>query len=207
MKAKPFSSRVPGLILSVFAAGLAGCSSTPQPTLLTLPALGQSHASAPSTVLTSASPVLSLSRLDLPEYLVSRRVRYRADESTVAEWPDTYWAERVEIGMAREFSAALRESLPAWRICEANCNDQAPAASLHVSVVRLDYLRPARLLHAQVRVVLRGRPGAPNALSVDERSYDIASTADTAQAQAAAFTEVLKRVASMAAQTALTLQP
>ena len=79
-----------GAMLVAMCAALAGCASTPAPTLLTLPStssLAPSSSLAPTA--SAAAPVLALARMEIPEYIVSRRVRYRADSSTLAEWPDT----------------------------------------------------------------------------------------------------------------------
>lgn len=193
----------PLLVSMAAAAGivLAGCASTSQPVLLTLPAAETVARSAQSLPTATATPVLTLSRVELPEYLVARRVRYRADASTLAEWPDTFWAERIEIGVSREFAAALRQGLSGWRLCEANCGEQSPVASLQVVFERMDYLRGERRLHAIVRTNFSSRDRIPEMLLSDTRSYDIPGDADSAQSQARALTELLRRVAADAAST------
>jgi uncharacterized lipoprotein YmbA len=143
--------------------------------------------------------VLAVSRPEIPEYLVVRRVRYRAEVSTLGEWPDTFWGERIEIGVAREFTAALRERLPGWRLCEANCSEQSPALSLQVVLSRMDYVRSEQRLKATVRVSLWSVERVPRLLQGGEFSYDIPGDADTPQSQARAVTELLRRVAAQAA--------
>jgi len=179
------------------AMALAGCASTPAPVLLTLPPAATQM--APRAAAAAAPRVLVVRRLDAPEYLLVRRVRYRADDSTLAEWPDTYWAERIEIGMSREFAAALRQRLPDWRLCEANCAEQSPVLSLHVELTRMDYVRSERRLKANVRLALSdaGRPLRP--VRPEERSYAIDGDGDTPQSQARAMTELMRRVAADAA--------
>ena len=179
------------------ALALAGCASSPAPTLLTLPS-----APAPGGLVAgpaAGAPVLAVARLDMPEYLVSRRVRYRADSSTLAEWPNTFWAERIEIGMSREFAAALRERLPGWRICETNCHERGAVATLRVVFSRVDYLRSEGQLRASARLVLVGA-GARPAESLDqERRYELAARGDGPQAQAQAYAALLAQVANDAA--------
>lgn len=176
---------------------IAACASTSTPpsVLLTLPPAASARAAPPAT-LSGARQVLALSRLSIPEYLSSRRVRYRAEASTLAEWPDTYWAERIEIGVSREFAAALRERLPAWRLCETNCVEQSPALSLQVDLVRLDYRRAERSLVADVEVALWRGGRAPQLLRSVHQAYTVAGSADTPQAQAEAVTELLGRLAA-----------
>lgn len=177
---------------------LTACASAPAPVLLTLPpAVG-----GPAANVSAAAPnvrVLAVSRPEIPEYLVTRRVRYRADTSTLAEWPDTFWAERIEIGVAREFMAALRERLPGWRLCEAGCSEQSPAAALQVTLTRMDYLRSERRLYATASITLWSTERVPRLLHGKEFSVEIPGDADTPQSQARASTELLRRVAAEAA--------
>ncbi|MGO4394200.1 membrane integrity-associated transporter subunit PqiC [Variovorax sp. M-6] len=181
---------------AALAATLVACASTPAPVLLTLPPAVSAPvaASAPATVR-----VLAVGRPEIPEYLVARRVRYRAEASTLGEWPDTFWAERIEIGVAREFSAALGERLPGWRLCEASCSEQSPALSLQVVLSRMDYVRSEQRLKATARISLWSTDRAPRLLHGGEFSYDIPGDADSAPSQARALTELLRRVAAQAA--------
>jgi uncharacterized lipoprotein YmbA len=193
-----------GAILSIVAAslGFAGCASTPAPVLLTLPAAVAAPVSSASTMVvpTDALPVLALARIDAPEYIVSRRVRYRTDGSTLSEWPDTYWAERIEVSLSREFAAAMRDRLPNWRMCDANCGELSPALNLRVVLNRMDYNRGERLLRANVRIILSTSDRLPRTLQDQERSYEIAAGADSAQAQARSYSDLLSRVATDASR-------
>ena len=89
---------------------LAGCAASPSPTpvLLSLPPAVTAAAPVAVPAASTSPALLAIRRVGIPEYLVARRVRYRADASTLAEWPNTYWAERIEIGVSREFVSALR---------------------------------------------------------------------------------------------------
>lgn len=180
---------------------LAACASPPPPVLLTLPptvsAPAAANAAAPATVR-----VLAMSRPEIPEYMAARRVRYRAETSTLGEWPDVFWAERIEIGVGREFTAALRERLPGWRLCEANCSEQSPAASLQVVLTRMDYVRSERRLKASGRIALWSSERVPRLLYSVEFNHEIAGDADTPQSQARTLTELLQRVAADAATLA-----
>lgn len=183
---------------AALAAMLTACASGPAPVLLTLPP-AVAAPSAPLSAPPASVRVLALSRPEIPEYLVARRVRYRAEASTLGEWPDTFWAERIEIGVAREFTAALRERLPGWRLCEANCAEQSPAASLQVTLSRMDYVRSERRLQATVRITLWSTERVPRLLNGAEFSVDIAGDADTPQSQAKTLTQLLRRIAAEAA--------
>ncbi|CAG9931863.1 PqiC family protein [Candidatus Nitrotoga arctica] len=191
MKVPVIKSHVP--TLAVLAACLGGCASTPVPTLLTLPPAVFGPASASGGG--ASMPVMSVARIDVPEYLLARRVRYRADDSSLAEWPDTFWAERVEIGISREFAAAVRQMLPGWRLCETNCGEQPLQMSLQVTLDRLDYVRSSRQLHAGARLMLWSPERPARLLRTEERRYAIAGHDDTAQSQARTVTELLRRIA------------
>ncbi|QIM54222.1 PqiC family protein [Hydrogenophaga crocea] len=193
----PLPRRFAALALAAAAAALLGaCASAPErsPTLITLP--GAPGPAAPAAG-NGALPTLALARLELPEYLVSRRVRYRTDGSTLAEWPDTFWAERIEVGMAREFAAALRARLPGWRVCESNCAEWGPVATLRVSIERLDAVRPEQRLRASARIAVTRT--APRGLSEHAVAHELPLEADTPQAQARAYAALLARLAADAA--------
>ena len=191
------------------AALLAACAaSSPAPVLLTLPPAAQTVATAPATPnATAASPLLAVRRVNIPEYLVSRRVRYRADASTLAEWPNTYWAERIEIGVSREFMSALRLQLPGWSLCDTSCGDQVPALTLQVDLMPMDYLRSAQKLQARARITLSGAGVSPKVIQTQELAYDLPASADTAQAQAQTIATLLQQVAAATAPLIRSAKP
>ena len=183
----------------LLAAGLlGGCASpSPAPVLLTLPPATTPLASAAPGTAASA-PLLAVRRVNIPEYLVARRVRYRADASLLAEWPNTFWAERIEIGVSREFVSVLRQQLPGWTLCDTSCGDLVPALSLQVDLVPMDYVRSAGRLQARARIVLSSGSVPPRELKSLEASYDLPASGDTAQAHAQAISELIRQVAQAA---------
>ncbi|CAN5717250.1 hypothetical protein BH09PSE5_BH09PSE5_24080 [soil metagenome] len=205
----PGALRIAGAsVAAVLLAVAAGCSTTPsaRPVLVSIPALA---ATAPATpaASSSAAPLLVVRRVTIPEYIESRRVRYRAEASTLQEWPNTYWAERIEIGVSREFAAALRSKLPGWSVCSANCGDTPPRATVQVDLAPLDFERGARRLAARARITVTlpsagaastSAPGSTTAVPaprVREFSYQVAASADTPQAHAQAIAEALSQLA------------
>ncbi len=189
-------------VAPLLASGLmGGCASpSPAPVLLTLPpAAVPLPSAAPGNA--ASSPLLAVRRVSIPEYLVSRRVRYRADASTLAEWPNTFWAERIEIGVSREFVSALRHQLPGWALCDTNCGDAVPAFSLQVDLMPMDYVRSAGRLQARARIVLSSGSVPPRELKTQELSYDLPAGGDTAQAHAQAISQLLRQVAQAVAPT------
>lgn len=181
------------------ASLLTGCASpSPAPLLLTLPPAAAPLASAaPGTP--AAAPLLAVRRVNIPEYLVARRVRYRADASLLAEWPNTFWAERIEIGVSREFVSALRQQLPGWALCDTSCGDPVPALSLQVDLVPMDYVRSAGRLQARARIVLSSASVPPRELKTLELSYDLPAGGDTAQAHAQAISALIQQLAQAVA--------
>ncbi len=143
--------------------------------------------------------MLVVRRLDLPEYLVARRVRYRADASTIGEFPHTFWAERFEIGMTREFADAVRQALPGWVVCEATCGERAPALNLQVELVPLDFWRSELRLRARARMSVSAVAGEPLPPKVGEQAYELVVANDSPQAYAQALAELLRAVARPAA--------
>ena len=191
----------------VLAAVLAACAApSPPPVLLTLPpavtAAAPAAASAPTT-----PALLAIRRVGVPEYLVARRVRYRADASTLAEWPNTFWAERVEIGIAREFVSALRAQLPGWALCDTTCGDQLPTLALTVDLESLDFVRSTQRLQARARITVSAAGAAPRVSRATEQVYDLPAAADTPQAQAQAMSELLRQLALAVAPMLVNVRP
>ncbi len=200
----------PWLATVTLAALLTACAAAPpRPVLLTLPPAGSplSASAAPLPASAASTPLLAVRRVVIPEYLVSRRVRYRADASTLAEWPNTYWAERIEIGVSREFVSALRQQLPGWSVCDANCGDQRPALALQVELVPLDYLRGERMLQSRARLTLSAGGAPPEVLRTEEMTYQVPGDADTAQGQAQAMAKLIGQVSAAAAPMIRAAQP
>lgn len=172
------------------------------PLLLTLPApAGAAAAVSAAPALPGASaPVLVLRRVGLPEYLLSHRVRYRDAASTLAEWPDTVWAERIEVGVTRALSDALRRRLPGWTVCEGACADGASGtAVLRVDLMPLDLLRPQHRLQGTARAsVAVGTETRPR-WSLTQ-ALDVPAAADTPQGHATALAQALDELASAVAQ-------
>ena len=183
-------------LLAAVALALAGCAAPrPARVLLTLPAAAPAASNAVDSASPAAArPLLAVRRVGLPEYLSARRVRYRADAATVAEWPHTYWAERVEVAVTRELAGALRARLPGIGVCEADCGDGTPAQVLQVELARFDLLRAAQRFEALARVQI-ARPGEGGTPRTLELAFTLPLAADTPQAQAEAMTAVLERLA------------
>ena len=202
-----FTRVAPVALAALLATLVAACASpSPAPVLLTLPpAMAPINAAAPAAP--ASAPLLAVRRVNIPEYLVARRVRYRADAATLAEWPNTYWAERIEIGVSREFVSALRQQLPGWAMCDTNCGDQVPGLNLQVTLVPMDFLRGAQKLQARARITLSG-PGVPaKLLGTKEIDLEIPASADTAQAHAQTITALIEKVAAEAAPLVRAARP
>ena len=199
----------------VAAALTAGCASdpVPAPVLLTLPgagsaaANGSDSAASAATSATTSQPLLAVRRIAIPEYLVARRVRYRADPSTLAEWPNTFWAERIEIGVSREFASALRQQLPGWTMCDTTCGDHVPALALQVNMVPMDYLRSGQQLQARARITLSGAGTPAKVLATRDLGVDIPSNADTPQGHAQTISTLIEKVAAEAATMVRAAKP
>lgn len=192
--------RAPALALAA-ALLLAGCAaSRPPATLVTLPAVVP--VGAPASTLAAGAPVLAVRRIGLPEYLETRRVRYRNGEATLTDWNDAYWAERFEIAAAREFAAALREALPGWTLCENACADHAPRYVLQAEWTALDYQRARQTLEGRARWQLE-EPGTGTATRLaggGERGFTLAVAQDSPQGQALATRALLRELAQAVAQ-------
>jgi uncharacterized lipoprotein YmbA len=128
-------------------------------------------------------------RVELPEYLLSRHLRYRADAATLGEWPAAVWAERIEIGVTRELAAALRARLPGWTVCDGSCADgHAGDVVLRVAFAPFDVERGARRL--QARFDAQASAGGTTRWRAQQR-LDVALGADTPQAHAQAIADAL----------------
>ncbi|KQW40206.1 membrane integrity-associated transporter subunit PqiC [Rhizobacter sp. Root404] len=200
----------PIALAASLAALLAACASpSPAPMLLTLPPVvmpaGSAAPAAPAA--SAAAALIAVRRIAIPEYLVARRVRYRADPATLAEWPNTYWAERIEIGVSREFSSALRQQLPGWTMCDTTCGDHVPALALQVNMVPMDYLRSGQQLQARARITLSGAGTPAKVLATRDLGVDIPSNADTPQGHAQTISTLIEKVAAEAATMVRAAKP
>ena len=199
---------------AVAIALLMACATTPEAILIALPDISQADSPQPDIsqpdipqpdIPQPASSLpcarLVVRTLTVPEYMRSRRVRYRADPETIAQWTDAYWAERIEVGMTRAFAAALRARLPRWTICEAGCGDSTPTITLTLDLLRLDLVRRQHevLTTAQFglsSIAASTRPPAgPEPLLV----LSTPVMTDSAQGEAQALSAMLERLADRAA--------
>lgn len=189
--------KLKGVALAALVATLvAACaSSSPAPVLLTLPPVMATSGTA-ATAAGESAAMLAVRRVNIPEYLVARRVRYRSDVATLAEWPNTYWAERIEIGVSREFVSALRQQLPGWTVCDTNCGEKVPTLTLQVDLASMDFLRSAQKLQSRARITLIGASAPMTVINTKEFGADIPVGADTAQGHAQAITALIERVAA-----------
>ena len=64
----------------------------------------------------------------------------------------------------------------------------------------MDYIRSERRLQASARLTLWSSERSPGLVRSEEHVYDIPGDADTAQSQARALTELLRRVAADASE-------
>lgn len=194
--------RLPAPVLAVMSALLLGaCAGNgPPPTLLTLPA---GAVVSPTTSPTSAATggTLVVRRVSIPEYLQTRRVRYRADASTLQEWPQVSWAERLEVGVTRELAAALRRALPGWTICEGSCPEGQAQISLQLDLRPLDLVRTEAALHASARWSL-SQTGAAALPAPEHFDARIPVKADTPQGHAEAISAFLQALATKVAKRA-----
>ena len=109
--------------LAAVAALLStGCASPPPPRALVIipsaPEAGSAeHASTrpterPAERLAERASGIGLAPLRLPEHWQRRQVLHLHQGSELLAWPQAVWAERVEVGMGRRLSQALRQRLP-----------------------------------------------------------------------------------------------
>ena len=180
------------LMLLAVLALLGGCASAPPTHWLSLPLPSPSPVgSAVQTVDPSASaPVLIVRRVGIPEYLQTTKVRYRKADSELGEWPDTAWAERLEIGLTDHLVMRLRLALPGWTVCERACPTQASSTVLNVDFAPLDYVRSVGQLQADAHWLLTGKGRDGNTV------VTASVRPDSADGQAAALAQVLDRLAS-----------
>lgn len=184
-------------VLALLLGACAGPS--PSPTLLTLPPTAVAPGAAVAVAPAGTRQILVVRRVNIPEYLESRRVRFRSESSTLEEWPHTYWAERVEIGATRSLVASLRQALPDWTVCEADCPRGPGARLLKVEVMPFDYLRASRTLIGEARISL-AEPAAPaGVLRAAHYRYTVPVDTDSPQGQAQAMSELLRQLGSSVA--------
>ncbi|MCM5679216.1 PqiC family protein [Schlegelella sp. S2-27] len=177
----------------LLAVTLAGCANkTPPAVLLTLPAAAPA---SPAPAAGTSAKVLVVRRTEIPEYLQTRHVRYRAQSSTLEAWPGVLWAERLEVGVTRELAAALRDALPGWTICEASCAEAQPEISLSLHLRPLDFSRSRRELEAEARWSVSQLQPSPRVMASGRQRETVAAASDTPEAHAQSITQLLQALA------------
>jgi uncharacterized lipoprotein YmbA len=189
-------------LLPLACLALVGCASAPAPHLLSLPLPEPiSAAGAQATARSAVSvQVLAVRRVSIPEYMQADKVRYRAADSVLVEWPGTAWAERLEVGLTDHLIMRLRLALPGWIVCERACPVQtATTPALSVDLAPLDYVRAAGELRADVRWQLSARADAKDAQSRSLRNgalvLALPVAPDSPEGQAAALGRLLDKLA------------
>lgn len=109
---------------------VSGCASPPPRAMVIIPSVPVQapvpSTAAPTTSTTTApvmpattapgdatrAPGVSLVPLRLPEHWQRRQVLHQRQDAELVAWPNAVWAERVETGMTRRLSQALRQRLP-----------------------------------------------------------------------------------------------
>lgn len=175
------------------------CGTVPEATLIALPSQARPQ-TAVQTAADLPGAILVVRSVAVPEYMRSRRVRYWADPETIAQWPDAYWAERIEVGMTREFLAALRRRLPHWTICETGCGDSRPVIMLTVDLVRLDFVRREHEILATAQIGVSETQVAPPSAGVEPLlNLSLPVATDSPQGEAQAIADILDQLAERAA--------
>jgi uncharacterized lipoprotein YmbA len=186
------------LTAGVAILALSGCASrTPSVVLLSLPL------DAPTTSAQAApaaqAPTLVVRRVQIPEYLQSIQVRYRSSAQTLAEWPATRWAERLEVSLTRHLSQQLNARLPAGSVCDTACAGSPKVSSLQISYLMLDHVRPQGQMQAQVHWVLTPASGDTQASKMGQLTLSEPVQSDDAPGQAAAMARLNAQLASQIA--------
>lgn len=192
--------------LGLCMLALAGCSTPPPPTLLSLPlppppesearATPSRPAAATAAPASASAPrFLTVRRVNIPEYLQTDTVRYRKADNTLAEWPATAWAERLEVGLTNQLALLLRQALPAWTVCDAHCPSVPNGQTLIVNIAPLDYLRSAGQLRADVAWRITGPGSAPTAVMSGGGSTTTPVPIDSPVGQAASISALMDGVA------------
>ena len=186
------------LTASLATVVLSGCAGrSPAVMLLSLP-LDAPMASTP-TAPPSSAPTVVVRRVQIPEYLQSIQVRYRSSAQTLAEWPSTRWAERLEVSLTRHLSQQLNARLPAGSACDTSCNGSTPTYTLQVSYGVLDHVRSQGLMQAQVSWVLTPTAGNTQAPKTGQLTLSESVQSDDAPGQAAAMAKLNAQLASQIA--------
>jgi uncharacterized lipoprotein YmbA len=167
-----------------------GCASTPDPQLLSLP-LPAEQAGTPDAQTGQATSMLVLRRVNIPEYMQTPRVRYRADNSVLANWPHVVWAERLESSLTDHLLIRLRARLPGWTVCERACPASKAAYVLAMDLSPLDQVRAPGELRTQAHWQITWRGDSSGASHDGMRTLALPTPSDSAQGQAEAMARML----------------
>ena len=174
-----------GLLLGGAAlASLTGCASSPPPrAMVIVPSLPQSAAASPQVTQANPAMAVSLAPIQVPEHWQRRSVVHLRGEAELATWPNAIWAERVEAGLTRRLSQALRQRAPefGW----ATLEDRTTPRRLLIDVAQLDLHAARGQLVAVLNWRLLDRQGRQ--LDAGQLSQQMAVQVGSAQEEAAAL--------------------
>jgi uncharacterized lipoprotein YmbA len=160
--------------------------------------------------LDTAAPVLGISRIKLPEYLLNSALAVRRGSNEVVYLPDRLWAERLDSGLQRVLAANLGTLLPTSQIRLSSWSSRDVNAELHVAIEQFDLDTNGRgVLVAWWRIL---SPGGEKALGAGEGRFARQGTAPVSDPAAAVGTlsglvEDLSRQLAGAVQDAVQVRP
>lgn len=183
-RSMPLSRRA---MVGALSAMLVACGSAPVSRALVIipsapaPVDAGTSASSPSARPLPAAEVGVLT-IKLPEHWQRRGVLHLRGDSELQTWPNAIWAERVEIGMTRRLSQALRQRAPELGWWPSD-DSQAPRR-LQVDVQQLDVMAQRGQIASVLQWRLIDRQGRVTASGSLRRQVDepIQGPQDEAQA-------------------------
>lgn len=182
-----------GLCLGVaWMATFAGCATAPAPrTLVIVPSLPQPAHEAPEGSAVNPAEVVSLAPIQVPEHWQRRSVVHLQGDAELVAWPDAVWAERVEAGLTRRLSQALRQRAPAlgWWTAEGRATPRrllidVSQLDVHAGRGQLVAVLQWRLVDRQGRVLGAGRWRQTMSLAIGSAQEEASALGQWLDAQA-----------------------
>jgi len=155
-------------------------------------ALGASPADFSSSEATTTNQVVGIGPIHIPEYLQHNKIGYWKTPQQLVLLDNQYWAEPLDLGIARVLALQLQAEHPTWRVLQFPWpNNQRPNYSLRVDIQRMDAFFSEVVFEANLDWINSRNKTVVASQRIKLRQDASASAAAIAQA----FSEVLQQAA------------
>ncbi len=177
------------VLLIITAIFIAACQHSPRKEYY---ALSAPAADFSANELATVNQVVGIGPVNIPEYLHHNKIGYWKTPQQLVLLDNHYWAEPLDLGIARVLALQLQAEHPTWRVLQFPWpNNQRPNYSLRVDIQRMDAFSNGVVFEANLDWINLRNKTVVASQRIKLRQDASANAAAIAQA----FSEVLQQAA------------